>query len=355
MGSNDFQFIWGPLNDTQMADMWNTLAYPYSPQYHSDCIQYARQGEKIYALLIKHKETVVYGGVFIKKSIRISIIKISYLEFGIPLTVQCSFIKHNEFQCDNKDAFYAVINSAFKDICKRESSLFVICKAINEETLFGAFTLKNCSFCKTSPVWIWNNTGSFEEYMEKLSGKRRRSIRKMYSILKKLEFSLDVVNLEDADLQQLSLLLKKNCEKYNRPIECSIVGYFKILQRRADNRVKILQISKGTKILAFDLTSLAEFHLHESVVSLTGSETVKIPDFSLYDILFINVLKWMMEDLKWLVKCNIGQGCDMSKAKLGAVAQSTLASIWIKPVLVRYLGNGISKFVYKFKRTATHS
>lgn len=350
MKEKSYQYVWGALKDEEVSRMWNELAYYYSPQYNSSCILKSDRGEHIYAFIIKLESSVVFGGVFYRKVIEKTVLKFKYLEFGVPLAIQRSFLVHPDFNGSYNEEFHTVINEAFREICRSTSINKILFRGIVEQSFFGEISKNKYIFLKSSPMWYWINGGSIEEYLNKFSGKRRKSCRRLLKKQFELGLEVEVEDIENTDIEDIANLVVANYQKYGHNAAWNIHDYLLALQKAAEGRVKILKVKDSKETLSFEMITLTTGKNVEGEVTLTGSKDSNLGSFSLYDVLFLREVEWMSNNIESLTKCNIGQGCDYSKQKLGARREETIAVLWIKTPLLRFCGNLLSRFIYRLKK-----
>lgn len=348
MTNDTYRFIWGPISDNIIQMKWNQLVYFYSPQYHTACIQKTRHQDNLYILLLLHNEQAISGGVFTKKEIKKGPFRLTYLEFGVPMAIQCSFITNPQFKFGLGREYYSLMENAFKELSEGLSAQFILCKGVKKTSEFSLFAKDSAIYIESAPFWSWYHEGSFEAYIEKLNKKKRKKYNRLMRKCQELNFTVEGLDIEEIDEENLGKivnLFKLNCAKYGYDTDWDSLGYFQTLQTVADKRVKILQIKNADEPLAFELIVVTADRPVECEVSLTGSKELNIASFSLYDTLAIGEIQWIVSNIAAFVKCSIGQGCDQSKSSLGAREESALSVIWPRLKLFRYLGNKMSSII----------
>jgi len=173
------EFLWGTIDDERLREKWNQLAYAYSPQYHTKCFEKSKSRNELYLLLLMEDQQAVAGGVFSRKSFSKGFFRLNYLEFGIPMAVQCPFIVKHDLPSEDELKLYSKIESAFQLLCKALSVQFVLWKGVRESSIFYSTAKQRWMYLEASPFWHWHHQGNLDTYIAHLNRSKRKSCRRL--------------------------------------------------------------------------------------------------------------------------------------------------------------------------------
>jgi len=355
MNNNEYEYEWGSIQNVTLRNKWSHFAGAFSRQYEYECIKTACNKEDYFVLLIYRNKEIALAGGFRVRHFHKSLLRFHYVEFGVPLTVQRSMLKNSEVFLEDKIAVRHLLNEIFKEICRSLSAGFVLLKAISQEDTLFEFSMKTCFFLRSSPMWAWRERDSFEQYIQTLSKNRRKAIRKINSKASDFNLRFEVKDLESADahnIAQISALMMGNMTKYGNNAEFDPLVYFDCLRRSSQSKIMLLQIRSSEEVVAFEVLSVSHKIPTELEVSLAGIDDSRRFSVSLYDMLFVNEVKWTLENIKGFSKCTIGQGCDSIKRSYGAYEEKTIAAVWFHHPVFRFFSNKISVLFFRILKIA---
>lgn len=334
-------FLWGSIEDENLQAAWNQLAYPYSPQYHTTCLSKSRLGNGLHILLFFENQEAVAGGIFTRKTITKGGLTLHYLEFGIPMAIQCPFLAKNSLNFQHSIGWSAALEEALSTLCKAFTARFVLWKGVREGHPLGQMLKERWISLEASPFWYWHHQGSLETYIEQFHRHRRKGCRRLLRKFQEQGFTWQVTPIEaldDRQLTEITEVFRLNCRKYGYDTGWDSLAYFKALQQVAGNRAQVLQLKDQDSLLSFELVTYTTHQPRVYEVSLTGTRELRIPSLSLYDMLFLAEVNWVTEQGKAFESCQIGQGCDQAKASMGAQTEPALTLVWIPSRFLRSLG-----------------